>query len=205
MEKEELWFNDSTKEKAAFDFFWQQVSSLHVLPSSDKKKMKKSLVENTKATGNKQKEDASYFAGEKDLLSFVSPLSLKRHYGQGMIIANYKIVIRANGKRDLVYSEFRVTPSQKNILDEFENRLITGKDTTVFLKDCDTISFEYLMKEEDDNGEDIKPSIRDADNKEGKDLRWKEEIKGKVPQAIKLIVSKYGDLQEIISPIMVMY
>ena len=30
MEKEETWFNDSTKEKAAYDFFWQQTSSLRI-------------------------------------------------------------------------------------------------------------------------------------------------------------------------------
>src|SRR3989337_1489587 len=37
LEREEAWFNDSTKEKAAFDFFWQQVSSLRIqkIPSKD--------------------------------------------------------------------------------------------------------------------------------------------------------------------------
>src|SRR3990172_6875267 len=37
MEREEAWFNDTTKEKAAFDFFWQQVSSLRVqkIPRKD--------------------------------------------------------------------------------------------------------------------------------------------------------------------------
>ena len=37
MEREEAWFNDTTKEKAAFDFFWQQVSSSRVqkIPRKD--------------------------------------------------------------------------------------------------------------------------------------------------------------------------
>ncbi|UJS18172.1 MAG: prepilin-type N-terminal cleavage/methylation domain-containing protein [Candidatus Jettenia sp.] len=34
MEREEVWFNNSTKEKASFDFFWQQVSSLYILKAT---------------------------------------------------------------------------------------------------------------------------------------------------------------------------
>lgn len=199
LEREESWFNDSTKEKAAFDFFWQQVSSLYIVKSPEDKKKTDSILK-----GEKQKE-TFYFIAENDLLSFVSPLSLKRHYGLGMIVANYKIVIRDNGKYDLIYSESRLNPAFNNVREQFENRLLTGKDTTVFFNDCDTISFEYLEKQGTGSIEGIRKPVRSALDKESKDLKWNEEIKGIIPQAIKLIVSKDGNQTEIISPIMVMY
>jgi len=104
MEREEAWFNDSTKEKAAFDFFWQQVSSLRVQKIPRKDTL---LTEENKTT---KKKKTNYFAGEKDFLSFVSPLSFKKHYGQGLIIANYKVKLNDNGLWDLIYRETRVTP-----------------------------------------------------------------------------------------------
>ena len=71
MEREEAWFNDTTKEKAAFDFFWQQVSSSRVqkIPRKD------NLLTGENKTTKKKK--TKYFTGEKDFLSFVSPLSFK--------------------------------------------------------------------------------------------------------------------------------
>ncbi|MCF6157589.1 MAG: prepilin-type N-terminal cleavage/methylation domain-containing protein [wastewater metagenome] len=204
MDREESWFNDSTKEKAAFHFFWQQVSSLYVLKEPDGKKTDTPFMENRAPMEDKSKE-AFFFIGEKDVLSFASPLSLKKHYGQGMIIANYKTVIRENGKRDLVYLEFKVDSGLKDVSEELENRLITGKENTIFFADCDTISFKYLVKEETGSGENIKTSIQSALDKEIRDAKWKEEVKGEIPKAIKLIVSRNGDQQEIISPIMATY
>ncbi|MGQ3686174.1 MAG: PulJ/GspJ family protein [Candidatus Loosdrechtia sp.] len=199
LEREESWFNDSIKEKAAFDFFWLQASSLYNLKSQENKNYAYRIINDAR-----QKENF-YFIGEKEFLSFVSPLSLERHYGLGMIVANYKIVMRENGKRDLVYSEWRLNTSLHNIRDQFKNRLFTGKDITVFFSDCDMILFEYLEKRMAGSEENIENITHNVPGGEGKDLTWNKETKGMIPQAIKLRVSKHGDQKEIISPIMVMY
>lgn len=203
MEREESWFNDSTKEKAAFDFFWQQVSSLRVqkIPSKD-------ILMQTEENKKTKKKKTNYFTGQKDFISFVSPLSFKKHYGQGLIIANYKVILNDNGLWDMVYTETRVTPTILiKLSEESESTLNTDKDYTIFLKDFDMISFAYLdtVEEETDNEEEIHVATQDADIIEGTDLKWKEKITEKIPQAIKLLVSKNGREQELISPIMAMY
>ncbi len=202
MEREEAWFNDSTKEKAAFDFFWQQVSSLHIqkIPSKD------NLLNRENKTTKKEKPN--YFTGEKDFLSFVSPLSFKKHYGQGLIIANYKVKINNNGLWDLIYMETRVTPTILiKLSEESESISNTDKDYTIFLKDFDLISLAYLdtANEETHNEGDAQVATQDADIIEGTDLKWKEKITEKIPRAIKLSISKNGRGQDIISPIMAMY
>src|SRR5574337_38182 len=98
LEKGENWFNDSTKEKAAIDFFFQQVSAL-VTVSPPAKKEGKSLETNK----TKKDEESPYFTGEKDYLLFVTPLSLKRHYEMGLVIAHYRAILKNNGKYDLIY------------------------------------------------------------------------------------------------------
>ena len=202
MEREEAWFNDTTKEKAAFDFFWQQVSSLRVqkIPRKD------NLFTGENKTTKKKK--TIYFSGGKEFLSFVSPLSFKKHYGQGLIIANYKVKINDNGLWDLIYTETRVIPTILiKLSEESESTLNTDKDYTIFLKDFDVISFAYLdtVEEETDNEEEVQVTAQDADVIEGTDLTWKEKITERIPQAIKLSVTKNGRAQELISPIMAMY
>jgi len=196
MEREEAWFNDSTKEKAAFDFFWQQVSSLRIQKIPDK---------DTLLT---KKKKTIYFSGGKEFLSFVSPLSFKKHYGQGLIITNYKVKLNDNGLWDLIYTETRVTPAILiKLSEESESTLNTDKDYTIFLKDFDMISFAYLdtVEEETDNEGEVQAATQDADVIEGTDLKWKEKITERIPQAIKLSVTKSGKAQELISPIMAMY
>lgn len=215
MEREEVWFNDSTKEKAAYDFFWQQTSSLRI-----QKVPHKDVLQ---AEGNKKsgKKKSIYFMGEKDFLTFVSPLSFTRHYGQGLVIAQYKVKLNDNGLWDLIYSELRTNPTVLiKLSEELESRLSADKDYTIFLKDCDMISFAYLdtVAEETENEGDADDGEEkankaagahakalDADVIEGTDLKWKEKTKAKVPLAIRLLVSKRGKEQELISPIMAMY
>lgn len=213
--REEVWFNDSTKEKAAFDFFWQQTSSLRIqkIPSKDNL-----LTEGDKKT--KKKKEALYFIGEKDFLTFVSPLSFVKHYGQGLVVANYKVKLNDNSLWDLIYSEVRANPTAlMKLSDETESRLSAEKDSTIFIRDCNAISFSYLdtveeesdvegdagEEKEADNKEDAASKVRDSDVIEDTNLKWKEKTIEKVPRAIKLLVSKKGKEQVIISPIMAMY
>lgn len=216
LEREEVWFNDSTREKAAYDFFWQQTSSLRIqkVPNPNKDVMQ------TVGDQKSGKKKSVYFIGEKDFLSFVSPLSFTRHYGQGLVIAHYKVKLNENGLSDLVYSEVRVSPTALiKLSEESESRLSADKDYTVFLDNCDMISFAYLDAADEDaeneggavgeeranNAADARARVQGADVIEGTDLKWKEKTKEKVPLAIKLFVSKHGKEQELISPIMAMY
>ncbi len=213
--REEVWFNDSTKEKAAFDFFWQQTSSLRIqkIPSKDDL-----LTEGDKKT--KKKKEPLYFIGEKDFLTFVSPLSFVKHYSQGLVVANYKVRLNDNSLWDLIYSEVRVSPTALlKLSDETVSRLSAEKDSTIFIKDCNAISFSYLdtVEEESDveEGADTEKKtgdkglaqskLQDADVIEDTNLKWKEKTTEKVPRAIKLLVSKKGKDQVLISSIMAMY
>lgn len=213
MEREEVWFNDTAMEKAAYDFFWQQTSSLRVqkVPNTDKNILQ--------AEGSKKSGKNIYFIGERDFLAFVSPLSITRHYALGLVIAHYKVKLNDNGLWDLVYSEARVTPPALiKLSEESESRLNADKNHTVFLRDCDMISFAYLDavnaetgnegnadEEETNKAAGAQAKVVDADVIEGTDLRWKEKTRGKIPLAIKLSVSKHGKGQELISPVMAMY
>lgn len=216
LEKEEVWFNDSTREKAAYDFFWQQTSSLRIqkVPNPNKDAVQ------SKGGKNLGEKKNIYFIGEKDFLAFVSPLSLARHYGQGLVIAQYKVKLNDNGLWDLVYSEARVSPTALvKLSEESEGRLNVDKGYTVFLRDCDMISFAYLDTADEDAGNEgdagggertnetagAQRKVLDADVIEGTDLKWKEKTKEKVPRSIKLFVSRRGKEQELISPIMAMY
>lgn len=207
MEKEESWFNELSKERAAFEFFWQQTSSLHQLDTSIEKSEGDRLLPQkiTKKT-NTQQETATYCMGEKDFLVFVSPLSLKKHYGQGMILAQYKIVYNVNGKYDLIYLETPLNSTiKKTWTEEFENKIILNKDVTIFFKDCDAISIAYISSEETDNNKSTLTTEKNIQIKDSKEVTWKEKISGEVPKAVKLTVSSRGQTHELLSPIMVTY
>lgn len=205
MEREEAWFNDTTKENAAFDFFWQQVTALRIQNIPKKVDPLTEINEKTK------KKKTVYFTGENNSLTFVSPLSFKKHYGQGLVIANYSVKFNVdNGLWDLIYTETKANPKTLiKLSEEPESSISIFKDFTIFLKDCTTISFAYLdtAKEKTDEASDIEEAINepvlDTDIIEGTNLKWKEKVIGKIPIAIKLIASKNGRQQELISPIMV--
>jgi len=218
MERDEAWFNESAREKAVYDFFWQQASSLRI-QEVHKKNSKKDEEDKSR-----EKTKTVYFTGERDFLTFVSPLSLTKHYGQGLIIASYKIAINDKGLWDLTYSERNVNPAILRTTSEESNSLLrAGKDATVFLKDCDKILFAYLddadaelddeaaegrereNEKPDDTSDAVHGNFQNAGVIEGAGLQWKEEMKKKAPLAIKLFVSKRGKEQELVLPIMAMY
>lgn len=212
MEREGVWFSDSTKEKAAFDFFWQQASSLY---------NQKLPRENRLLSDNVKKKKEKMFVGEEDFLAFVSPLSLEKHYSQGLVIANYKVKINDNGRLDLIYVERQLNPKLLMDLAEgfktnfrMEANAVLYEDYTVFFNDCEYIALEYLVsgKETMDDDEDIEeakgsPPSKEysANNKEGTKTIWKGKIIGKIPKAIRLSVTKNGEEQVLVTPIMAMY
>ena len=187
MEREEAWFNDSTKEKAAFDFSGNR--SPHYVFKRSQERIP-SLPRKTK----RPKKKKPIISQVKKIFSpLYPPLSFKKHYGQGLIIANYKVKLNGNGFWDLIYMEARVTPTILiKLSEEPESTSNTDKDYTIFLKDFDVISFAYLdtVEEETDNEEEVHVATLDADVIEGTDLKWKEKITERIPQAIKLSVTK---------------
>lgn len=207
MGKEELWFNELSKERAAYEFFWQQTSSLHQLDSTKEQSGKEQRLPKKVTQGkNSQQEESTYFVGEKDSLVFASPLSLNKHYGQGMILAQYKIVYNINGKYDLVYQEIPLNSTiKKTWSEEFENKSLLNKDVTVFFKDYDMISFAYLNSEETDNDKSALTTAKNIQKKDSEEVTWKEKVSGDVPKAVKLTASIRGQTHELLSPIMVTY
>ncbi len=205
MEREESWYNDTTKEKAAFDFFWQQVTSLRIQNIPKKTDLLTEIDEKTK------KKTSAFFIGEKDSITFISPLSFRKHYGLGLIIANYLVKLNIdNGLWDLIYTETKVNPKTLiKLSEEPESSISIFKDNTTFLSDCTTISFAYLdaAKNKTGEGSDLEDTteepVQDADIIEGTNLTWKEKVTGRIPMAVKLAVSKNGRELELISPIMV--
>jgi ferric iron reductase protein FhuF len=179
----------------------------------------------TNESKDKKKKKTIYFTGEKNLLSFVTPLSLKEHFSRGLVIATYEIKTNEKGLYDLYYSETIVNPKiLATLSDETERRLGLDniKEFTVFLRDYDRISIVYLDDKEEvddetaaaatEDNESIPrkmtsntDTILDPDVIEGTHLKWKEKIHAKIPLSIKLLVSKNGKEQELMSPIMAMY
>ena len=210
MEKEGVWFSESTREKAAFDFFWQQASALY---------NQKLPRENRLLNDNVKKKKDKMFVGEEDFLAFVSPLSLKKHYSQGLVIANYKVKMNDEGRLDLIYVETRLNPKLLMDLAEgfktnfrMESNAVLYEEYTVFFNDCTSVAFEYLVSEEDAMDDDVDiaggevpPSQQSGNSKEGVKAVWKGKIIGKIPKAIKLTVTKNGEEQTLITPIMAMY
>lgn len=188
MEKERVWFRDFTREKAAFDFLWQQISSIRIQKVS-------------KEDGD---EENVYFTGRKDALSFITPLSLKRHYGHGLVIALYKVKSDKGGKYDLVYTEKRLDP-MVFIDDRWLNNPEVWRDYTTFFTGCDRIMFTYLDSDKGGQEYGFYNGEADSSSIEGTGLQWKGKINGRIPKAVKLSVRRRGEEQVLVSPVMVMY
>lgn len=175
MERGTSWIDKNHREKSAIHFFSQQVSSAI----------------------NKVIEDEVVFQGSSDSLLFVTPISLKKRYGLGLMTVLYSLEEDNRGV-GLVYREKRFIPDENT--DEFKdgsNIMPDSSDSVVIFEECEEITFEYL----DVQGNEIEVATKDKINHEWKET-WQE---NSLPKAVKLTVLKDGQSREIIAPIMVMY
>ncbi len=214
LESGENWLNKTVRTSTRFDFFWQQVSSIRAIPIP---KPKNSLErfdeeeetlndeevaadENRKPDPNAKKQKI-YFKGDNDTISFISPLSLKNHYGHGLIIATYSQENGENGL-DLIYKEKRLNPAVlSSIVEDSEDSLDMDNKGIVFFKDCDEITFEYLKGGAAGSANIDNPLLGPP----GSNFKeWVGFIENKLPRAIKIVVTQDEEVVELIAPIMVM-
>lgn len=196
----EEWLNAAISETTAFDFFWQQVSSIY----PQKLAIPTYLPENESEKKDEEgaKDAKFFFKGETDSMSFISPLSLKRHYGYGLILATYEQRKGYEGL-DLVYKEKRLNPSLLSDLSEVSSGIDDEANEIVFFQGCEEITFEYLKVRSG-----VSPagegSLQPADIAGGIQ-EWVGTIENSLPKAIKIMITRDGKARELIAPIMVMY
>lgn len=175
MERGTSWIDESHREKSAIQFFNQQVSSMV----------------------NKVIEDAVVFQGSPDKLLFVTPISLEKRYGLGLMSVLYYVETGDEGV-DLLYKEKRFVPDKNT--DKFKdesNLMFDSSESVKIFSGCDEAFFEFL----DVQGPEIDFTTKEVIESEWKEI-WK---KNNLPKAVKLTVLKNGQTREIVAPIMVLY
>ncbi len=173
MEKGSKWLEERYRDNSALFFVQQQITS-----------MRSELI-------NKD----IIFDGDSDKIVFITPISLERSYGLGLMMVYYYIEDDNESIR-LNYKEKRFVPGGN--LDSFKDQNVSMfKDSEVveIVNGYDEISFQYLVLQED------------ADTTaSGSAPEWKDEwLENSLPKAVKVILTKEGRNQELIAPVMVMY
>lgn len=165
-------FDKGLREKMALNFFTQQITSIRAHKPADK---------------------GIFFIGKKDLVSFISPLSLNKYYTHGLMICAYTITKDADSTYSLLYNEKRLlsntylTKLKDKLIEEEKGEFFEAKPI-VFFQGYQKIKVEYL-------GE-INPD-------EQEELPWKELWENEqLPKAIKITLLNRGEAQEAIAPIM---
>jgi len=173
MEKGSKWLEERYRDNSALFFFHHQVTSMR------SELIKKEII----------------FDGDSDKIVFITPISLERSYGLGLMMAYYYIEDDKEGFR-LNYKEKRFVPGEN--LDLFKDQNISmfeDSEVVEIVNGYRKISFQYLALQED------------ADATSGVSApEWKDEwIENSLPGAVKVILTKEEKSQEVIAPVMVMY
>ena len=135
------------------------------------------------------------FDGDEDRIVFVTPISLEGSYGLGLMMVNYYIEEGNEGFK-LNYKEKRFVPSEN--LNTFKDQnvlMFSDSEAVDIVNGYDEISFKYLGMQEETT----------AISSES-DFEWKDKWSGKsLPKAVKVVLTKDGQNQELITPVMAMY
>lgn len=192
MQNGEERFDKGLREKVALNFFIQQVTSMRSYNVGN--------AGNKGNTGN----TGIFFIGEKDSVSFISPLSLDKYYTQGLMSCTYTITKDRDDTYSLLYNEKRVLNNDylTKLMDKFSGELrassadllSTGKffdeEPVIFFQGYQKITLEYLGEV--------------TTGKEEEESPWKESWQiNALPKAIKITFLKHGEIQEATAPIMV--
>lgn len=177
MEKGSKWLAANHRERSASQFFCQQVSSMR----------EESLGEGKDVI----------FEGDSNKILFITPISLEKRYGLGLMTVLYYQEKDGDEVR-LSYKEKRFVPDENadKFKDENNTMFESSEKVTVF-DGYEEITFKFLDAKENEN-ENVAPSPTNSNWKDS----WSE---NSLPRAIKLIVSKNGQNKEMIAPVMVMY
>ncbi|MGR3317095.1 MAG: PulJ/GspJ family protein [Candidatus Anammoxibacter sp.] len=203
MSNGEEWLNKTVREATTYDFFWQQVSSIRTIEIPKPASLLESLDEDN-SDKDKTVIKKVYFKGAIDSMSFITPLSLKRHYGYGLIIATYwQRESDSLEGFDLVYKEKRFNPAVLSSISAGLLDLEEEMDEVIIFEGCEDIGFEYL-KAAGNTGSIDNESLSNVN--EGSSFQeWVGTIENSLPKAIKIVIKKEGIEKELIAPVMVMY
>lgn len=177
MERGSKWLEERHRENSALHFFCQQVTSMR----------------------NEILDKDVVFDGDKEKVVFVTPLSLEKRYGFGLMMVLYYLEDSDEGVR-LNYKEKRFLPGEN--MDRFKDQskvMFDNSESIEIVSGYEEVSFRFLGAEDGDNGVEGTTSSHSS-------LDWKEKwLVNSLPNAIKIILSKRGQSKEIIAPVMVMY
>ncbi len=175
MERGSRWLEESHRENSALQFFRQQATSMRY----------------------EAVKDDVVFNGNSEKIVFVTPISLKKSYGLGLMMVIYYSEEDEEGVR-LNYKERRFTPSENLSTFKDQISLMFDKSKEVeIVNGYEKISFQYLGAEENED--------KDVTSNHSS-LEWKDTwTVNNLPKAIKIVLSKDGESQEMIAPVMVMY
>jgi len=173
MERGSKWLEEGYRDNSALFFFNQQITS-----------MRSELIN----------EDI-IFDGNSDRIVFITPISLERSYGLGLMLVSYYVEEDKEGFR-LNYKEKRFVPGIN--MDTFQDQnalLFDDSEAVEIVNGYDEISFQYLGLQEEAGATSSK-SV----------LEWKDEwLENSLPKAVKVVLTKAEQSQELIAPVMVMY
>ncbi|MGR3178414.1 MAG: PulJ/GspJ family protein [Candidatus Anammoxibacter sp.] len=197
MSNGEEWLNKTVREATTYDFFWQQVSSIRTIEIPKPASLLESFDVND-GDNDKPVIKKIYFKGGIDSMSFITPLSLKRHYGYGLIIATYwQRESDSFDGFDLVYKEKRFNPAVLSSISEGLLDIEDEANEVVIFEGCDDIEFEYLKAVGNESLSNI--------NEGSSFQEWVGTIENSLPKAIKIVITKEGIEKELIASVMVMY
>jgi hypothetical protein len=173
MERGSKWLEERYRDNSALFFFQQQATS-----------MRDELI-------NKD----TVFDGDSARIVFVTPISLERSYGLGLMMVSYYIEEGNEGVR-LNYKEKRFVPGEN--MDTFKDQnvlMFNDSEVVEIVNGYDEISFKYLSTQEDADAASSKLA-----------LEWKDTwLVNSLPKAIKVVLTKDGKSRELVAPVMVMY
>ncbi|MHC4267658.1 MAG: PulJ/GspJ family protein [Planctomycetota bacterium] len=135
------------------------------------------------------------FEGDSKRVVFVTPISLEKSYGLGLMMVSYYVEDSSEGV-SLNYKEKRFVPIKNfNTFKDQNVSMFDDSEEIEIVKGCKEISFQFLGLE----GEDEVTSGNNG-------LGWKDIwIVNSLPKAIKIVFTKDGQSKESITPVMVMY
>ena len=173
MERGSKWLEENYREKSALNFFSQQVSAMRSESSGEE----------------------VIFSGDSDRIMFVTPISLERRYGLGLMSVLYYLERDDKGVR-LDYKEKRFIPDEnEDSFNDQNNTMFDNSEAVTIMDGCEEIAFQFLGMQDSESTASDQHKLDWIDP-------W---VKNNLPKAIKIVLSKNGQSKEMIAPVMVMY
>ncbi|MCP4266868.1 MAG: type II secretion system protein [Candidatus Brocadiaceae bacterium] len=135
------------------------------------------------------------FEGDSERIVFVTPISLEKSYGLGLMMVSYYVENGSEGVM-LGYKEKKFVPVKNfNTFKDQNVSMFDDSESVEIVKGYKGISFQFLGLEGGDEAE------AGTSGPEWKD-KW---IVNSLPKAIKIVFTKDGQSKELMAPVMVMY